>query len=92
MKNAIELLDEFDKITSDENVFPSERALYLLLSINKVVILRLLEEDLSGYWLHKALRQIDVTECGDMDMVIYHLLHQSTLFWKLLEENKNDSL
>lgn len=40
---------------------------------------------LDGYF-HKAFRQVDVTDSGHMDMVIWNLLNGSDLFWRLYEK------
>lgn len=40
-------------------------------------------DDDSGF--HKAFRQRDILPSGDLDMVVWHLLAQSDLFWQILE-------
>lgn len=36
-------------------------------------------------YFHKAFRQIDVTDCGHADMILWNLINASDLFWKALE-------
>lgn len=79
-----ELLEKYDKITKEAN---KERALWNLLKANEKHIEGLIEKDQTGHWFHKAHRQIDVTGSGYMDMAIWHLLTDASLFWKMLEEN-----
>ena len=81
---TVELLEKYDKITKEAD---KERALWLLLKANEKRIKGLIEEDPTGYWFHKAFRQVDVTESGYMDMAIWTLLSEATLFWEMLEAN-----
>lgn len=44
------------------------------------------------YYFHKAFRQcdcVDVENGGHMDVAIYNLLCESTLFWELFEKYKS---
>ena len=41
--------------------------------------------ELDGYF-HKAFRQTDVLDCADANMILWHLLDGSKLFWKLFNE------
>ena len=52
-----ELLEKYDKVTKEAD---KERALWNLLKANEKHIEGLIEEDATGYWFHKAHRQIDV--------------------------------
>ncbi len=79
-----ELLEKYDKITKEAD---KERALWNLLKANEKHIEGLIEEDPTGYWFHKAHRQVDVTDSGYMDMAIWILLSEASLFWKMLEGN-----
>ena len=79
-----ELLEKYDKVTKEAN---KERALWNLLKANEKYIEGLIEDDPTGYWFHKAHRQTDVTDSGYMDMAIWILLSEASLFWKMLEEN-----
>lgn len=78
-----ELLEKYDKVTKEAD---KERALWNLLKANEKHIQGLIENDSTGYWFHKAFRQIDVCETGYMDMAIWNLLYDATLFWEMLEE------
>jgi len=69
------LLELLDKATEEQR--GSERALYLLLKLNVAVLPEL------DYSFHKAFRQYDVTESGEMDMAIWHLLGVSKTFWEV---------
>jgi hypothetical protein len=79
-----ELLEKYDKITTKAN---KERALWNLLKANEKHIEGLIEQDATGAWFHKAHRTADVTDSGYMDMAIWILLDEATLFWEMLEEN-----
>ena len=80
-----ELLEKYDKITKEAN---KERALWNLLKANEKHITGLIEEDSTGYWLHKAHRQIDVCESVYMDMAIWILLSEASLFWEMLAKEE----
>ena len=67
-----------------------ERGLWHLLKANEKHITGLIEEDPTGYWFHKAYRQIDVTENPNTDLAIWHLLQDAPLFWKMLTDWDND--
>ena len=84
---APELLDKYNEITT---LLGKERALYNLLKANEGKISRFIEEDETCKWLHKALRQVDVTECSYTDMAIYCLLNEAEIFWKLIEGEYKD--
>ena len=76
-----ELLEKYDKATEDTK----ERPLYLILKANEKHIKGLIEKDASGFWFHKAHRQVDVTESGYMDSAIWLLLREAEIFWSLLK-------
>jgi hypothetical protein len=80
-----ELLEKYDKITKETK---KERALWNLLKANEKHITGLIEEDSTGYWFHKAFRQVDVCENANMDLAIWLLLSEASLFWKMLKENE----
>lgn len=73
------LLELFDVETQKGNCKSSDRALWHLLKYweNRL-------PELDDYF-HKAFRQIDVTDYGYVDMAIWNLLNDSTLFWRLFE-------
>jgi superfamily I DNA and/or RNA helicase len=79
---APELLDKYNDITA---LLGKERALYNLLKANESRIYRYINEDETCKWFHKALRQVDVTECSYVDMAIYYLLNEAQIFWNLIE-------
>lgn len=79
-----ELLEKYNKITKEAD---EERALWNLLKANEKHIEGLIEGDPTGYWFHKAFRQVDITGSRHMDMAIWILLCEASLFWKMLEEN-----
>lgn len=60
----------------------ADRALFILLNKNRDKL-----PALDDYF-HKAFRQIDVTDSGTTDMVIWHLLGGSELFWKCFDRAK----
>lgn len=87
-----ELIEKYDVITDEDannNYFSLERVLWNLLKANETEIIKhqLLEEDETGYWFHKAFRQIDVTGNANTDMAIWLLLRKAPLFWKLVNDN-----
>lgn len=59
-----------------------EAALYHVLSAN-LEHLPPLEDD---YNFVKSFRTFDVTDSGHIDMVIWHLLNQSKLFWEIKKQ------
>lgn len=81
-KNEMKLFDRviiaFETKSVGNNV---ERALYHLLLLNRDHIEDLIED---VNYFHKAFRQIDVTETGEMDMAIYALLDEAEIFWSIL--------
>jgi hypothetical protein len=89
-----QLLYEYDKTIKYEWELDCfvDRALLRLLQINKNYIDGLIEVDSSGAWFHKAFRQVDVTESGDMDMAFWNLLQSTPLFWKTIERLNNGDL
>jgi len=56
-----------------------ERALYHILKENQAILPPLNDR------FHKTFRQVDVTDSPHVDMVIWHLLNESALFWTILE-------
>ena len=88
MKTVEQMLERYDEVT--RNVDEMERALWHLLKANESNIKDWFELDLSGYRLHKALRQNDVCDDGYTDMAIWNLMHSCKLYWKVLEEKDND--
>ncbi len=78
-----ELLEKYDKVTREAG---RERALWNLLKANEKYIEGLIEQDPTGHWFHKAHRQIDVTDSGYTDMVIWELLNNASLFWVILDD------
>jgi hypothetical protein len=87
-----ELLEKYDKVSKEayDNCIKGatkERALWNLLKANEKHIQGLIEEDETGYWFHKAFRQVDICESPEMDMAIWQLLSVATLFWEMLPEN-----
>ncbi len=81
---TIELLEKYDEITRANE---KERALWNLLKANEKYITGLIEEDPTGFWFHKAHRQVDVCDSGYMDMAIWLSLQDAPLFWKMLNDN-----
>lgn len=59
-----------------QNTTGVDRELYLLLHKYQGV---LPEPDEN---FHKAFRQMDITDDGNVDMQIWKLLHESDIFWK----------
>ena len=80
-----ELLEEYDNITKESN---SERVLWNLLKANEKDIESLIEYDNTGYYFHKALRQIDVCKNEYIDMSIWLLLNDAPLFWGLINSKQ----
>ena len=85
---TVELLNKYDEITKREN---KERVLWNLLKANEKHITGLIEEDATGYWFHKAHRQVDVCESGYTDMAIWLSLQDAPLFWGMLKVGIDDS-
>lgn len=85
MEKIDKLLELLDQETKDCNAWnedrskPSDRALFHLLKRDKDNL-----PELNDYF-HKAFRQTDVLEDGNLDSAIWHLLSDSTLFWRLFE-------
>lgn len=78
------VLAAFSELTDDCDD-KIERVLYLLMTEHREAMPALETPDQHAYF-HKAFRQVDVMHNGRMDMVFYHLLSHSTLFWKACNE------
>lgn len=78
------ITDAFLKMYSELLSAPAEQALYIILSRNKEAIEPLLATR-DPLWLHKAFRQVDVTNFPGEDMVIWHLLNVAPVFWETVE-------
>ena len=87
--DTITLLDAFDYYTK---IHSKERALWHYLKANEKAITGLIEADPTGYWFHKAFRQIDVTDNGNLDMVGWLLLSEAELFWRMLKQINSGKL
>lgn len=90
-----EMLTKFDALTKhylDVNYdkYVQDRVLYLLLKSNEKHIEGKIEEDETGFWLHKSFRQIDVCGSPEIDMAIWHLFNNSLLFWRMLNKELDD--
>lgn len=88
-----ELLERYDKITYqyleiNPYKWGVERALFNLLKANESKIQGLIEDDETGYWFHKAFRQIDVCGSTYIDMSIWLLLQKAELFWKMINKEE----
>lgn len=79
---APELLDKYNEITT---LLGKERALYNLLKANESRISSYINKDETCKWLHKALRQVNVTKSPFTDMAIYYLLNEAEILWGLIE-------
>lgn len=84
-----QVLELFKELTDDLDKDPAERALYLLLLEHRDRMPALETEEQYQYF-HKAFRQVDVMDTGNMDLVFYNLLHYSQLFWLACEEVFHD--
>lgn len=77
-------LDEFDTVLKYQNInskdYDCNMALNILLIKYREDILDVLRFADCFESFHKAFRQTDVTVDGQMDTIIWHLLHQSSLF------------
>ena len=69
-----QFLELFEKRTKTSDSYAS-RALYKLLSEYESKL-----PNIDDYF-HKAFRQIDVTDSGNIDMAIWFLIHESDDFW-----------
>lgn len=78
------LLEKYDTATRNAG---SERALWNLLKANEKHIEGLIEADPTGHSFHKSFRQVDITGSAHVDMAIWLLLSEATLFWDVLGEN-----
>ena len=87
-------------MTQSENKAKLDRLLTLLYDYGYLPIdcalwhsLNLWKDDLppldDGF--HKKFRQVNVTDSGHGDMIIWHLLDASELFWDLLEQVEKES-
>lgn len=84
MERITKFLSLYKKAFKDDHLNNhADWALYCLLSLNKKEI-EFLFDDPDCF--HKAFRQIDVTDTGDMDMAIWHLIHASTYFWEVFND------
>ncbi len=84
-----EFFEEVKEKMDDDKSFTddSERALLLLL-LDEESNIFILDDDPG--WLHKAFRQIDVTDSGKRDMAIWHLLNNSKVVWEIIENIYKD--
>lgn len=73
------LLELLDKESKEDGAAYADRALWHALTRWKDSL-----PELDGYF-HKAFRQVDVTDDGHTDMVIWNLLNHSSRFWRLFE-------
>lgn len=39
-------------------------------------------------YMHKAFRQVDILESGELDMVAWHLLNEAEVFWDVLRSTR----
>ena len=77
-----------DKMDAAENATRVDRMLVLMLE-------RWFDEipEFEADNFHKMFRQADVVDFkggGEMDMVIWHLLHESNLFWEIAAPRDRD--
>jgi hypothetical protein len=79
-----DLLIKYNKNTLDADM---ERPLWHLLKAHEKQIEGLIEEDPTGQWFHKAFRQIGVTNNKNIDMAIWLLLQDASVFWDTIHEN-----
>jgi hypothetical protein len=88
--NTEEFLNYYDQTVTNFNATVSlaDNVLLRLLKSNKHHITGLIEQDETGYTLHKALRQQDITSCGHTDMAIWFLIAEAQLFWAVLKYKK----
>ena len=70
------------------NLIPPEShelALWCLLDSERKNVLLLLDHG-HPFQFHKSFRQIDVTDSGQKDMAIWHLLDNAKIFWEVFHE------
>lgn len=78
-----QMLDEYYNLR--DNARSVDKALFTLLERHK----KNLPELHDPTQFHKTFRQTDVID-GTTDIVIWHLLHASNLFWTIYEELKKE--
>lgn len=86
------ILDEYYKLNG--NAKSVDKALFIILEKHKKTLQQILSDCDGPTQFHKIFRQADVIDCTT-DMVIWHLLHASDLFWIIyeqLEKDKNDQI
>ena len=77
----IEFKRELDRDTAwNIPTYNQEVALYILLEKHKDKL------PVLDYYFHKAFRQVDVTDNGLIDSVIWWLLQGANIFWRIFDE------
>jgi hypothetical protein len=89
MSANLKINDEFleiyrQKIEKNTNSHPVDRILFHLLMSSKEKLPEFDKE--YPAWFHKAFRQVDVTEDGNLDIAIWHALNHAKIFWEVFEE------
>jgi hypothetical protein len=92
LSNLLELYDGRIRAVEALVLYSHERALWCLLTHTQDALLPFFQKDFDRHWFHKAFRQIDVTDSGDLDMAIWHLLGKSEILWKLFDDLENNRI